>query len=240
MVRRNASTSEARSSSTPPPNTEPESFALLLLEALKDPSVTQRLELITKPDHQRIADEVEARMTKIIRRYEEDLAAKSREIVALQHRVEELEARSDDQEQYSRRTSVRISGVKEEQGEDVEAVTRAIFAQLDVQPSINRVHRVGRKEQGSTKPRSILCQFASHPDKGMVMRKRKDLKAVRPNTYLNEDLTRARAKLLYSARLLKRSRKIQDTWSADGRIGIKDLNNRIYYVTRQNELTKFN
>ena len=179
-------------------------------------------------------------MSKIIRRYEEELAAKTREIEALKHRVEELEARSDDQEQYSRRTSIRISGVKEEQNEDVEAVTRTIFAQLDVQPSINRVHRVGRKEQGSTKPRSILCQFASHPDKAMVMKKRKDLRAVRPSTYFNEDLTRARAKLLYNARLLKRSGKIQDTWSVDGRIGIKDLKNRIHYITRQNELTKFN
>ena len=56
---------------------------------------------------------------------------------------------------------------------------------------------------------------------------------------MNEDLSRARLHLAYKARILKRENKIIDTWVIDGRIKVKDLNNRIESVTSLKDLAKY-
>ena len=42
--------------------------------------------------------------------------------------------------------------------------------------------------------------------------------------FINEDLTRARANLMYNLRALKKKKKITDVWSNDGTIIIKKNN----------------
>ena len=45
--------------------------------------------------------------------------------------------------------------------------------------------------------------------------------------YLNDELTAHRSKLAYEARLLKRAKKITDTWTAYGKVMVKTLANQI-------------
>ena len=47
---------------------------------------------------------------------------------------------------------------------------------------------------------------------------------------MNEDLTRARSRLLYQARQLKKAKKILDAWSVDGRILVKDKAEKIHLI----------
>ena len=67
----------------------------------------------------------------------------------LEKMVNELESGQDDLEQYSRRNSLRISGVDESDSEDVvEKTMNLIINMLGVTMStdqIDRMHRVGKK-----------------------------------------------------------------------------------------------
>ena len=82
----------------------------------------------------------------------------------------------DRQEQYSRKNSIRITGVTEETGESIENKTISILKnEIDVDISseeIEIVHRVGRVHNGN--PRSILVKFLSHKTKESVMRRKKN------------------------------------------------------------------
>ena len=85
------------------------------------------------------------------------------------------------QKQCSRKSSVRILGVKEEKDECVEevcidCVKEQIGVNVDKQ-DIDIVHRVGRFQEG--KPRPILIKFLSHKTKEIVTRMRKEAKDVK-------------------------------------------------------------
>jgi hypothetical protein len=53
---------------------------------------------------------------------------------------------------------------------------------------------------------------------------------------INEDLTRFRSQLAFKARELKRAKKISDTWTADGKILVKDLKNSITVIRTEQDL----
>lgn len=169
------------------------------------------------------------------------------EITALEERIVCLEELVDSQEQYSRRTSVRISGVKETEGEDVVAEVMNILDPLDIpvqRENINRTHRVGSKMlrdgKPRTKPRQILVQFKDYPSKAAIMKVKKNIdEKLFPDTYISEDLTSKRSKLLYLARQKKKAKKLNDCWSYDGAIVVKDLNNKICRIKNENDLVIF-
>ena len=230
-----ASTSSITEESTPSVM-EQGQFALSLIEAFKDPSVLENLKQATKPDYDAIADKVASKLGAVINKLQKAVETKDRQITELQTRVDRLEAKLDDQEQYSRRTSVRISGIPEAPQEDVNQKVSELFSAVNLSPVINRVHRVGTPVDNSSTPRAILCQFTSYPDKKTVMQKRKAILEAHSGIYVNEDLTRLRSKMLFLARQKKRANIISDAWSVDGRIVIKDIRNKIHYVTRPHEL----
>ena len=222
-------------------------FALDLIGALQDPAVADAFRKARIVNYDDIADCVTAKLSHRLKKMEEDLAAKDEKITALEHRIEELELKADDQEQYSRRTSVRIYGVAETPGEDVLTLSKNIFKEMNLTPAINRVHRVGPPRNPPSSeisspstpvpaPRPILCQFISYPDKASVMKKRSTLSTNYSRVFVNEDLTRKRAKILFTARKMKREKLITDCWSHDGRIAIKDNNNKIIPIRKISEL----
>ena len=73
----------------------------------------------------------------------------------------------DRQEQYSCTSSVRIRGVLEQKGEDIEALTLDSLKKdsgINInQNEFDSVHRVGRLQEN--KPRPILVTFLSHKNK---------------------------------------------------------------------------
>ena len=54
--------------------------------------------------------------------------------------------------------------------------------------------------------------------------------------YINEALCKARSKLSFAARDLKRKNKINDTWTIDGRIKIRNNYNRIVNIETMADL----
>lgn len=207
-------------------------FALCLMEALKTPDVASALSAAMKPFLDVVVERVDRNMSTQLQKLQDELKTKDETIQKLTSRIDELEGRTDDQEQYSRRTSVRISGVPEEESEDVQNKVMSIFHSSNFVPDINRVHRVGPK-QPNLGPRPIICQFVTYSDKSKCMKTKSSIKQAHPKVFINEDLTRVRAALSFTARQKKKAGRIADTWTADGRIVIKDLNGKIHYVTRK-------
>lgn len=218
-------------------------ISLELIHALKDPAVLDTLrESVINYDL--LIDKLSLRLESRFKKMEEEIARRDKRISDLENTVSELALKCDDQEQYSRRTSVRISGVRELPNEDVIQLTNSVLddLQLPARPVINRVHRVGPTRKPTDPPRPILCQFLSYPDKSTVMKNRSNLKDARPGVYINEDLTRKRSKLLYDARQLEKNEKIIDAWSSDGRLAVKakiDGVTKIFPLTSPNDLAKF-
>ena len=237
----------AQSEADPSASLSSDRFALLMIEALCDPTVIGKIREACRMDYDEIADRVQMRLRGVIQKLEDELEVKDRQIFALEKRVAAAELQLDEQEQYSRRTSVRIAGLEEEENENIQAKVEELFTAMDASTTINRVHRVGprnsvRAPSGAApnppKPRGVLCQFTSYLDKVKVMRKRKEIRHSHPEVFINEDLTRIRSKLLYLARQKKREKRINDAWSADGRIIIKDNANKIHLIQRVDDLNK--
>ena len=221
-----------RSANDQPLSTD--NLCLCLIEALQDTAVIEKIKEITRKDREEIADLAVQKYAQRIKRLEDHIAAQDKKIKDMEEVMNSLEAKLDDQEQYSRRTSVRISGIKETPTENVREEATKVFTTLGLNPSINRIHRVGPKAEGTVRP--VLVQFTDFPDKDAVMKKRRDLSTKMPNIFINEDLTRKRSKIMYEARRKKREGNIKGVWSADGRICIQDNEKIVHYITTLREL----
>ena len=167
------------------------SFALELIAALQDSAVVDAFRKARIVDYENIADCVTGKLAKRLKKMEEEIAAKDTRIEQLEQRIEELETKADDQEQYSRRTSVRIYGIPESPGENLNSIASGLFEEMGLSPTVNRIHRVGAPRKSAPSPdspvsnepdnslpntpspRPILCQFVSFPDKAQIMLNRK-------------------------------------------------------------------
>ena len=57
--------------------------------------------------------------------------------------------------------------------------------------------------------------------------------------YINEDLCRGRAQLAHKARKIRRAGGINETWTYDGFIIVKDRQNKIKKISRRSDLMKY-
>ena len=115
------------------------------------------------------------------------------DVSSLQLEVDRLKARDDEQEQYSRRNSIRIAGVKEDDKRPTSDIVLAIADANDINITANdiyRSHRVGERKVGAH--RSLLVKFTSYRAKKAFMKKKKKLS---DNLFFNEDLTKKRGEL---------------------------------------------
>lgn len=125
----------------------------------------------------------------------------------------------DKLEQYSRRETVKITGLPESDDENVDEKVLALCSALSCDIKINDIsvaHRNGKKVRG--KPRPVLVKFTSRRSKGALMKKRKDLKDKQGyrDVFINDDLTPMRSKLLFDCKKLSNVQRV--TTTHDGRI----------------------
>ena len=113
---------------------------------------------------------------------------------------------------------------------------------------IERSHHLGPTTGNDGKPRkrAIIVRFKSQRIRDQVFRARTNLKTHNNDhrdsrIFTNEDLMARRASLAYSrpTRQLKKSGKINDCWTSDGQIIIKDLANKIAQIISESDLTKY-
>ena len=167
---------------------------------------------------------------------------------ALEKRISQAEYDNDALEQYSRRNSVRISGVNEALDEDTDSIVMRIAEKLDVPMStadIDRSHRVGKiNEQGRNgrrRPRDILVKFSTYNARRRLFVKRKDLRESEDTKHLfiNEDLTMLRSKLLYDARCLVRTNKLRSAYASDGKIFVRDKDDHRRLIRNDSDILEF-
>ena len=211
-----------------------EDFATAFLSALQKPGIRDALGGIfgEKMKNEMTSLRLETEVTrKEVLALRQELKQKDKELVDLRTNVQNLESQIESIELYSRRNSIRISGVEESDKEDILKETMTIFEEKMTLPTpiaasdIDRIHRVGQK---GNKPRPILVKFSNYAARDKVMGNRKSLEDT--DIYLNEDVTRQRSQLLYLFRQLKAQKKISKVWTHDGTIVVKDRANKIHYA----------
>ena len=165
----------------------------------------------------------------------------------LRERVVTLENQMDAANQYSRRNSLRISGVAVPTNlapmskEDTDQYVIKMCHDMGVDMSINdldRSHRTGKERHN--KPRDILVKFATYNARKRLYQARSSAKDKGySDIYVNEDLTFVRSRLLFLARQLVKSKSLSQAWTHDGTILLKTTGSEtIHRVNNETEFIK--
>lgn len=190
-------------------------------------SVTANMEPILKGMIDSIVDGVVSSLKNRITLVEESNEILRKENKILIDRVSELEKARIEAEQYSRRNSLRISGIPEsalEAGESTDEIVLNLCKDLGANVNINEIDRSHRSgKPGGAKPRPILVKFISYRARQKLYQVRRELKEFkgREGVFVNEDLTKERSHVLFNARSLVRSSKLEGAWSQDGTVLVK-------------------
>ena len=190
-------------------------------------------------------------LTETISQLKERLAKTDEYIVALEVRLSSVEADLDQLEQYSLRTNLRFFPIPEsEKGEDTTGkLLSVVNITMGVTPPIvsaNVVtnHRLGRRIPGAdaqTRPRRVIVKFATAHVRDMVIRARRRLRenGDGPTVYVNEDLTCRWAALAKKTRQLKKSRKINNCWTFNGKVIVKAVDDVVKEIRPHFDLTGY-
>ena len=96
------------------------------------------------------------------------------------------------------------------------------------------------------KPRVLMVKFVSYQTRSRVFANKRNLKTHnRQNPgeaiFINEDLTKRKAELCFKARSKKQAHPdlIQDVWSYDGRILIKDRRGVVRHIKSESDLDQY-
>lgn len=169
----------------------------------------------------------------------------------LKERINSLEFRLEEMEQYSRMNSVEIHGIPQEKNEDVVNIVKDVGKSLNMEISssmIDACHRMGRRTGPNSSPPGIIVKFVRRLDKDELLQKRRvksnlstrhmNLRVDQP-VYINEALTPARRKLLAAARQVKREKNIKFLWVRGGKIFLrKEEAAPVIHVSCQADLNK--
>ena len=200
-------------------------FKAVYLAALKDPEIKKELGI---DDLKKKVDDIESTLLAKgteISKLQHDTSVNDKSVKALKNRVSTLEADVEEFEQYKRRNNLRISGISEEENEDIFKKLKDLCNdKLDcdiVDEDIIQVKRMGKPGKPN---RQVLVEFSSLRIQQKVFAAKKKLKPVTNTTqsiWLNEDLSPKRSQILYSARNAKRQGLLEDCWSYRGVILVK-------------------
>ncbi|KAG8229803.1 hypothetical protein J437_LFUL005884 [Ladona fulva] len=150
-------------------------------------------------------------------------------------------------EQYSRRNCLLIHGLPECEGEvAVNNVLSFFDTKIGIKLplySIDRAHRLGRRNRDHKRPRPVIVKFVSYADRDMVWKSKKRLRG--SGFLITESLTSYRKRVLDEA---KRMFDRENVWISDGRImvlgsdGTKHKSNtlqdlQLYVLRAQNQIT---
>ena len=236
-------------------------FKLSFLDAIKDEQISENLVSINKKGNEELVGLI-TNLNTYVQDLKNTLELKEKRIEKLERENETLRTKMDDQEQYTRRTSVRIFGIPETTtGSSDEKVLSLCNDVMKLNPplqleEIEVSHRTGKTvppaatQPQTPRPRAILVRFLSRRTKAHVMASKKKLKGMARSegggsddfpdpVYISDDLTQRRAKLALKARILKRQGKIQDTWVYDCRILVKDNHSVIHQVNEDKDVDRY-
>lgn len=216
--------------------------------AIEQSSVKPHFSL-SEEDIDKIATAVKQKITldidSLITAKTEPLIAK---ISKLERDNKELMANLDSLEQYGRRSLIRVAGISEGgSDEDTNKIVQKIISDIDPELSptdIERSHRVGKlgdnRGHNNARPRQIIVRLINPIVKRRILKCRKNLKSYSKykHVYINEDLTRTRNKIHSHARQLLKRKTIAQLWTTNGKILMKDKDNRIHETNTMDALAE--
>ncbi|KAK3098902.1 hypothetical protein FSP39_024149 [Pinctada imbricata] len=184
---------------------------------------------VIKPDiDSQISDQVSESVENEVSDLNQKIASKDREIAELNTRIQKLEARAEEQEQYSRRTCLRFSNIPYIDGQgntpkspwdfDTDKIVFDMCSAVGVkvgENEIGRSHIVGEPKNGKCQ---IIARFQSYRVRQHVYENRFKLAKDSQKRFINEDLTKFRFKTVRHLAKLKSENKIHKYWTQDGRI----------------------
>ena len=163
----------------------------------------------------------------IIQTKNELLEQKNEVISDLQQKVDNLSNKIDENEQYGRRTSVRMynltysSQSEEECTETVVGVIRNLM-KVDISADdIERCHPVGKPNSKGMKP--LLIKFKHYHTKQSVYKAKSNLKGNPHKVFLTEDLTKRNHDMVATLLTKVKSESIHSFWTIDGKISLKSF-----------------
>ena len=177
-------------------------------------------------------------MESILKELKAEIAVLEGKVKTLEDTIEKVAAKANDNEQFSRRQNVRVTGFVEENEENCAEKFVNLCREkigLDVNDDIvDRAHRVGKKEEGTN--RAIIVRLKTHKDKLAILCNRKNLRG--SGFYINEDLTKINQKLSYTARVT--CTNVDTSWTVDNKIFVKRKSDgRRFQVANQFDFTKY-
>ena len=146
-----------------------------------------------------------------------DLAKKNKEVDNLRDHIDSV-----DQKQREKR--VCIVGIAEEPDEDlIKKVVKMAKTKMGLkkikEENVVQIYRSGKKK--SSRTRNIIVQFESKLVRDSFYNARKKLHGANDdykNTYINEDLTEFRLKLLFDARTFVKKKRLRGAWTQNGNV----------------------
>lgn len=155
---------------------------------------------------------------------------RERDIDALYQKIADLEYRLENQEQYSRRTSLRFHNVPVPIGDDgkiahpvntdqliLDICNQKMKLNIQLQ-DIGRTHVIGKVRNGKSQ---VIVRFISYRTRHLVYSNKKALKNDSNGTFISENLTQFRTSLVKRIAKLKNDNQIEAYWTFDGRIFVK-------------------
>ena len=116
-----------------------------------------------------------------------------------------------------RMNNIVISGIKENQDENLKAKLDELAADLNCELSSFKARRLGKPKEDATKSRQILLELSSNWEKRKLYAARTKLKnhskSSLNSVFFNEDLDKSSSELYYKARQAKKSNKIKSVWT---------------------------
>ena len=143
----------------------------------------------------------------------------------MERHVSQMQFKLNRLEQYSRKSSVRVYGIEEIQGEKVgeRVIEKIISKETDI------VHRTGCRYQ--EKPRGILVKFMSHKSKVNIMQRKENVNRIG----MSEDLSYGTRKMLNMIHNKKQEINVEKAWTIDGKIKYKLRNDEAIHKIRSAE-----
>ena len=127
--------------------------------------------------------------------HESEISALKEENQSLSEKNASLQSHLERMESYQRKNNLRIDGIKEAHGEDLDVLfvnicnNYIVNGQLQFHNrTLERIHRLGPYKQGKT--RTVVARFANYKDKMLVLQLRNKLKE-HHKIYLSDDLPTA-------------------------------------------------
>ena len=148
----------------------------------------------------------------------------------LKAKIDLIDMRLEEQEQYSRRTSLRFHNVRvptDQKGNIIQPVdtdgiilkicNKHLTVPLDIH-HIGRSHPIGEAKDGKI---SIIVRFLTYRQRHMVFSNKRKLKGNKDKMFIAENLTKYRYDLLRQLNGMKKINKVHSFWTHDGSILVK-------------------